>query len=250
MKKNVCLLVLAVVLAAGTATAGVQSDMDAAAKAGKVVFGLVYDQTAMQVDQARQMIAEATVRVPGAVKIEIDRSDPANAGFVSKYGLSAAPVPLIVVASSTGVITGGMIAQQGNVDQLVKMVPSPKKAEIIKALSEGNAVFITAYRNGMSSVESVNSTCAMACQQMAGKSVQVKVNMDDPAETVFLTEMKVNMASTEPVTLVANAKGQVSGMYTGAVDVSNLVTAATKKVGGCCPSTVAKPNASCGPTKK
>jgi hypothetical protein len=250
MKKSIYLVILTVVLVAGTVTAGMQSDLDTAAKAGKVAFCLVYDQSALQIDQARQLIADAMTRVPGAVKVEIDRGDPANAGFVSKYGLSSAPIPLILVASSTGTITGGVIAQQGTVDQLVKMVPSPKKAEIIKALSEGNAVFVTAYRKSMKSVETVNSACAMACQQMAGKSVQVKVNMDDPAEVGFLTEMKVNVASTEPVTLVANAQGQVAGMYTGSMQVADLVTAATKKVGGCCPSTVTKPDASCGPAKK
>ena len=250
MKKNMWLLVLAVVLVAGTATAGVQSDLDAAAKAGQAAFVLVYDQAALQTDQARQLIGDAMSRVPGSVKIEMDRSDPANADLVAKYRLSVAPVPLILVASSTGIITGGLIAQQGTVDQLVKMVPSPKKAEIIKALSAGNAVFITAYRESMKSVETVNSACAMACQQMAGKSVQVKVNMDDPAEAGFLTEMKVNMTSAEPITLVANAQGQVAGTYTGSIQVADLVTAATKKVGGCCPKTVSSPDASCAPAPK
>jgi len=250
MLRKVFILVLALAMASTVAFASAQQDLDAAAKAGKVAFGLVYDQTAVQLNQAHQLVDEAITRIPGAVKIEIDRGDPANAGFVSKYGLSGAPVPLILVASSTGIIAGGLIAQQGTVDQLVKMVPSPKKAEIIMALSTGNAVFITAYRNSMKSVETVNSACAMACQQMAGKSVQVKVNMDDPAEAGFLTEMKVNVASTEPVTLVANARGQLAGMYTGAMQVADLVTAATKKIGGCCPSTVSKPNASCAPTEK
>ncbi len=44
--------------------------------------------------------------------------------------------------------------------------------------------------------------------------------MDDPAEAAFLTQMKVNLASTEPVTLVVNAQGQVTGTYTGAADVA------------------------------
>ena len=250
MLRKVSVSAIVIVLAAVSAFASVQQEMESAAGAGKAAFILMYDQTAMQVEQARELITNAMARVPGSVKIEFDRSDQANAGFVSKYGLSGAPVPLILVASSTGTITGGLIAQQGTVDQLVKMIPSPKKAEVIKALSAGNAVFVTAYRKSMNSVETVNSACAMACQQMAGKSVQVKVNMDDPAEAGFLTEMKVNMTSAEPVTLVANAQGQIAGMYTGAMQVADLVTAAKKKVGGCCPSTVAKPDASCAPAKK
>ena len=250
MLRKLSIHILLLALAGGTAFAAGQQDLDAAVKAGQAAFVLVYDQTALQTDQARQLIGDAMSRMPGTAKIEIDRSDPANADFVAKYRLSGAPVPLILVASSSGVVTGGVVAQQAKVDQLVKMVPSPKKSEIIKALSEGNAVFITACRKEMTSVESVTSSCAAACQQMAGKSIHIKINMDDPAETVFLTELKVNTASTEPVTLVANAQGQIAGMYTGAVQVTDLVTAATKKVGGCCPKTVSNPDASCAPAPK
>ncbi len=85
---------------------------------------------------------------------------------------------------------------------------------------------------------------------MQNQSAAVQIDMDDPAETAFLTQMKVNLDSAEPVTLVINAQGQVTGTYTGAADVANLVQAATKKAGGCCPSTVQNPNASCAPAKK
>ncbi len=250
MLRKVFVHVLALTMVAAASFASAQNDLDAAAKAGKAAFILVYDQTALDLDQSREMISAAMTEFPKSAKIELDRSNPAEADFVAKYKLSSAPVPLILVASTSGMVTGGVVAKQATIDQLVKMIPSPKKTEIIRALSDGNAVFITAYRKSMKSVETVNSSCAMACQQMAGKSVQVKVNMDDPAEAGFLTEMKVNLASTEPVTLVANAQGQVSGTYTGAVEVASLVTSATKKVGGCCAPTVSNPSASCGPTKK
>jgi len=249
MFRKTIILAIALALISGVAFGAAQEELASAAKAGKVAFVLVYDATATQVDQARQMTAEAAKRVPGSVTIEVNRGDAINADFVTKYGLATAPAPLILVSSSAGVVTGGVVAAQATVDQLVKLVPSPKKAEIIKALSQGNAVFVTASRKGMASTATVNSACAAACQQMAGKSVQVNVDMDDPAEAGFLTEMKVNLQSAEPVTLVANAQGQIAGMYTGAMQVADLVTAATKKVGGCCPSTVAKPDASCAPKK-
>lgn len=90
----------------------------------------------------------------------------------------------------------------------------------------------------------------MACGQLQDRCTTVQIDMDDPAETAFLTSMKVDMASTDPVTLVINAQGQVAGTYNGTPDATLLVQAATKKVGGCCPSTVQNPNASCAPPKK
>ena len=242
--------VITLILAAGAVLGAAQQELDQAASAGKVAFILVYDQSATDMEQARQLVSVAIKQVPGSVMIELDRGDVANADFVTKYRLGTAQVPLVLVASSAGVITGGLIAAQATVDNLVKLVPSPKQSEIIKAISSGNAVFITASRKGMASTATVNSTCATACQQMAGKCVQITVDMDDPAEIGFLTALKVNLQSTEPVTLVANARGQIAGMYTGALQVGDLVTAATKKVGGCCPSTASNPSASCAPKKK
>jgi hypothetical protein len=250
MKNTLKIAALLLALTAATALASTQSDLDAAVKAGKSAYILVYDQSAQQMDQARGLVDNAVTRVPRSAKLLCDRSDPANADFVKKIGLAATPVPLILVCSATGVVTGGLPAQQATIDQLVKMMPSPKKAEIVKALSEGKAVVVTVSRENMKSTQSVYSTCASACQQLGAKSEYVKIDMDDPAEAAFLAEMKVNSASTEPVTFVANAQGQIAGTYTGEVQLANLITAATKKVGGCCPSTVANPAASCAPTKK
>ncbi len=250
MTKRLGILTLAVLLLAGNIFASAQQKLEEAAKSGKVAFILVYDATATTLEQARQLTAQAVGRVPGSISIELNRGDAAEADFVKRYGLATAPVPLVLVTSTNGIITGAAIAAQANVDQLVGLVPSPKKAEIIKALSAGNAVFITASRKGMATTAAVNTCCASASQQMGGKCVQVSVDMDDPAEADFLKSMKVNVQSTEPITLVANTQGQISGMYTGAMQVTDLVTAATKKVGGCCPSTVAKPDASCAPAPK
>lgn len=225
-------------------------DLEKAAQKGQVAFVIVTDNTVTDISNAKTAVRGVTNENKKSVLVELDRSNPENAEIVTKYSLATIPVPMILALNPNGVISGAIEPDKATPETLAKMIPSPKKAEIIKALSDGNAVFITAYRKGMTSVETVNNSCAAACQQMAGKSVQVKVDMDDPAETGFLTEMKINVASTEPVTVVANPQGQISGTYIGDVQVTQLVTSATKKVGGCCPSTVSKPDASCSPTTK
>lgn len=250
MKNTLKIAALLLALTAATAVATTQLDLDAAVRDGKSAYILVYDQSAQEMNHARNLIESAVSRVPQSAKLLCDRSDPANAEFVAKMRLAGSPVPLILVCSATGIVTGGIPTQQATIEQLVKMMPSPKKSEIVKALSDGNSVFITASRKGMPSEATVNSACAAACQQLGAKSTYIKIDMDDPVEAGFLAELKVNLASTEPVTLVANPQGQIAGSYTGAVQVTELVTAATKKVGGCCPSTVANPNAACPPAKK
>ena len=128
------------------------------------------------------------------------------------------------------------------------MGPSPKKGEVLKAIQAGQGAYVSASRTGMSAAPQVTSTCAMACSQMKGKSVAINISMDDPAEANFLKQLKVNLQATEPVTVVLNAQGQLTGTFNGPVDVTNLVQAATKKVAGCGPKGCGgKP---CGPAPK
>lgn len=238
----VALCLPAVVLSATT------SELQMAVAAGKVSFVLVTEPGAVGTEQARETIRGAMAQSSGSVMIESNRAEAANADFVQKYGLATAPVPLILVFASNGVIVGGNIASKLTPQQLVALVPSPKKAEVLSALQKGQAVYITASRPGMASKADITRDCAAACSKMMGKGTTVEVNMDDPAERDFLNQLKVDLQSKEPVTVVVNARGQVTGSFTGAVEVENLIASATKVVSsGCCPS---GSGASCGPTAK
>jgi len=231
------------------AAASAQNDLNSAAKHGKVAFILVTDQGATGVDQAKVMIAQAMKQVKKSVLVELYRSDVANAELVAKFRLAGAPVPLILLTARNGALAGGLPAAQATADKLVAMVPSPKKAEVLRVLQTGKALFIYVSRKGMATQPEASAACAAACGRMQEQCVTVKIDMDDPAEAAFLGQIKVNRASTEPVTLVVNAQGQITGTYTGATDVASLVQAATKKAGGCCPSTVQGGSTSCAPTK-
>lgn len=226
--------------------AATTDELQMAATDGKAAFVLVTEPGVAGIDQAKQMIQSAMAQVPGSVMIESIRGDAANSEFVQKYSLASAPVPLILVFAPNGAIAGGNVASKLNPQQLVAMVPSPKKAEALKAIQSGQAVYVTASRSGMSTKPDVTKGCAAACMQMQGKCVAIAVDMDNPAEKAFLNQLKVNMQSTEPVTVVINSKGQLTGTYTGAVEVDNLIASAKKVVSsGCCSG-----GKTCGPTPK
>ncbi len=233
-----------------TAVASAQKDLDSAAKGGKIAFIVVTDKETVGADQAKDMAKQAAKQVKKSTVVRLDRSDPANADLVAKYRLAGAPVPLILVAARNGVLAGGLVAAQATADKLVGMVPSPKKADVLQHLQSGKAVLIHASRKSMAKQGDCSAACASACGQLQDRCVTVQVDMDDPAESAFLTSLNIKTASTEPVVLVVNAQGQITGTYNGAADVAALVQAATKKVGGCCPSTVQNPKASCPPPKK
>jgi hypothetical protein len=223
-------------------------DLKSAAEAGDVAFVLVTDPNAIDVDQARGIIGAAMGQVRKSVMVELDRSDPNNSDLVMKYRLAAAPVPLVLVFASNGVLAGGKVAAQITPDQLVSMVPTPKKTQVIQAIQSGKSVFLTATRKSMVSGSKVMGACAAACQQMKGGSVSIQVDMDDNNEVRFMNELKINRQSTKPVTVVINAKGQVTGTLEEALNAGNLVQAATQVASsGCCPAGSGK---TCGPVRK
>ncbi|MGO8942193.1 MAG: hypothetical protein ACLQJ7_00770 [Syntrophobacteraceae bacterium] len=237
------LFAVMVFLHCGHALAAV--DLEEITSSGNTAFVVVVDSTADHIEQAKALVKEARNQVLQSVMVILDRSAAENADFVAKYHLQTAPVPLILVVEKGGIIVGGVVAEKGSADMLVKMIPSPKKLEVIKALQERKAVFIVAQKKSMKSAEDICDRCTKASRQMDNKSVLVKVDMDDKAEAKFLTLLKIDTASAEPVTTVANARGQITSTYTGFMSVEDLVQAATRSAGGCCPRTVTGGGGTC-----
>jgi hypothetical protein len=242
-----CILLLGML--ASPSAGSTQDDLKDAARDGKVAFILVTEPGATGVGQARSLIRDATGQVENSVLIEMDRVDAANADLVARYRLSGAPVPLILVVAPNGALAGGLPAAKATAERLVKMVPTPMKAEILHAIQAGKAVFVVSSRAGMESTVEAMRKCAAACGQLTTDAVTIQIDLDDDKELPFLTQLKVDPASKEPVTLVINKGGQISGSFTGALQVTDLVQAATKKVGGCCPPGVSG-SKSCAPPKK
>jgi hypothetical protein len=240
------LFLAAIGFLAPSAQATPQKDLDSAAEHDKIAFILVTDQGATGVDSTRDLIQQAMKQVRKSTLIEVDRSSPGNAELVAKCRLAGVPVPFILVTGRDGVPVGGVAAAQATSDRLVALVPSPKKAEVLQILRSGRAVMVMANRKSMANPLGADAACAIACGQLPGKCVAIRVDMGDPREANYLASMGVDLASTVPITLVINAQGEITGRYTGAADVANLVQSATKKSVSCCPPGSAK---SCGPTK-
>jgi hypothetical protein len=250
MKKVLNYLLMGVFVLAtyDTIWASVQTDIEKAKKAGKTVFlvvtepGITGEEKAVSIaNQAHKSVAKSTV-------IEMNRADSTNREIVTKYRLAGAPLPLILTIASNGVVTGGLTVDRATPESLVKMIPSPKKAEVLQALSEKKAVFVVASRKSMVDRAKIFDTCKDTCSQMKNKAAFVSIDMDDKKENSFLSQLKINILSTEPVTAVINPQGRITGTFNGSVEVKKLVQAAAKKAsGGCCPGGSKK---GCGPSNQ
>ena len=92
------------------ALASVQTDIEQANKAGKAVFLVVTDPGVKETGQALEIARGAQKMAPESTVIEMNRSDTVNSQLVAQYRLAGAPVPLILLIASNGVVAGGVPA--------------------------------------------------------------------------------------------------------------------------------------------
>jgi hypothetical protein len=247
MKTLTITCLFALILGWNNTHATVLNDIETANKAGKTVFLVVTDQGVTGTDKAVDIAKQAQAKYKTSTVLTMNRSDAENAEFVAKYRLSTAPLPLILVVASNGIVAAGFTPENATPDALVSAVPSPKKAEVQKYLSEGKSVFIVVTNKSMATKDNVMNTCQQACIEMQNNAKMIEISLDDPNEKKFLTDLKVNLAATEPMTYVINSKGQITGTFTDDVNATTLVASAKKVSAGCCPSGSGK---SCTPTQK
>ena len=248
MKKLlICLMTGIIVLVGyGTSPASVQSEIEKAGKEGKNVFLVVSEPGATG---SNKILATAKLAHKSAAKstavVEMNRSDSSNRQVVAKYRLSGAPLPLILLIASNGLPVGSLQVDQASPEKLVKMIPSPKKMEVMDALNQNRTVFLVASRKTMPAQSEAFDTCRSACSLMNDRAVLVSIDMDNRNEVAFLEKLGVNTSSSIPVIYVINPRGQITARFNSSVNSAQLIQASTKRAGGCCGG-----NSSCEIPKK
>jgi hypothetical protein len=226
----------------------VQESIESANKSGLAVFLVITDPGNANTQQALDIANQAHSKIVKSEVIQMNRSDAANKELVTKYGVSNAPLPLILVIASNGVVTGGYPSYQATADLLANLVPSPVKSDVLKALSNGKSVFLVVSSKNMKEKDDVMNTCSQACIEMQNNAKLIGLDLDDQKEKAFIAEMKIDPTITSPQTFVINSKGQITGTFNVDVNTTTLVATAKKlpAAKGCCPS---GSGAGCG-TKK
>ncbi len=248
MKKNALwmLAVIAFVMIASTAYSQTKEKIDKANAKGNAVFLAVTDGSKM-LTEVNAMAAKAQKKYPKSEVIILDRTDKTNAALVAKYGLSGAPLPLILVMAPNGVVGGGLQLKEATPEELVGLVPTKKQAQALLAFSEGKSAYIVLYKKSMKDKAKTLAECNKAVAGIAGKGVVVEVDLDDKSEAEFLDLLKPEMAATETHVMVFNGKGQFNDEFKAPVQSATLV-ASSRKVAksGCAPGACGAGTSGCG----
>lgn len=217
----------------------IETQLANAKKAKKAVFVVVTGNVAAANERAMAIAKDAIKIYKNAVIADMKRDDPANANWVSEWRLSGAPLPLILVISPSGQLSGGMIADQASALGLAELVPSPKLEVVYDAVANNKHTIIAFTKK--EDRQKVIEECKKAVALLKGKAIFLEVDMADPAEMSFMKKLGINpQTATGSVTVVVNQKGQLAGTSTTTPDAVKLAAAAEKPVKqGCGPG--------CGP---
>ncbi len=201
------------------------------------MFLVVTQQGARGTEKAMEVANAAREIEPSARVVTLDRSREENAELVKRFRVLGAPVPLILVLAPNGIVAGGALLKDATPEVIANLVPTPRKTDMLGALQAKRAVFLVFSHAKMPNQGKAFDACGKAFAQLeptATKAQVIAVDMNDKAESRFMTEMSVDLLATEPMIVVLNAAGQKTAVFRQGATVEQLVQAVTKKA-ECCP---------------
>lgn len=222
-------------------TSAAKNALDKAKADSKAAFVVVTGNGIAETNKAVAVAEGAKSIHKNAVVVQMNRDDAANAELVNEWRLTGAPLPLILVFSPKGTLTGGRILTQATAENIAELIPSPKLEEVYAAIGNNKNAIVVFTKKSFTDRNEVVKNSKDAVALLKNEAVFVEVDMDDSKETGFMNQVRINKAATKAsVTLVINKQGQVAGTSITVPDPDKLVAAAKTPVkSGCGPG--------CGP---
>ena len=224
--------------------------IDAAAKANKYLFIFFFRQDDPQTRAMGEVFNSATTALAArADSVAVPITDPSEAGIVTKFQVSQAPMPLVLVLAPNGAATASF---PGNFtrEQLLGGFGTPCMERLLGAMQQGKLV-VLCVQNGRtrSNTEAMSGVRAFKADQRY--SAATEVLMMDPnsaAERPLMAKLGMNAPVEEATTLLMAPPGSVIGTFKGATDKNQIITTLTKAIASC--ATGCQPGGQCCPPAK
>jgi hypothetical protein len=217
-----------------------------AAEANKYMFVLAYRTDDEATKVARQALATALEKsADRALTTAVDITDPLERGFVAKYGLARAPMPLVLALAPNGAVTRSFTEPLDEA-QFDTAFVSPCAQKSLKALQERKLVFICVQNDQTRhNAEAMKGVKEFAAEANFAKTTEIiPLDPADAAEESFLKQLKVDPKTAEALTVFMAPPGTTVATYTGETKKDVLVATAKKAAKGC------TPGGSCCPAPK
>lgn len=177
--------------------------------------------------------------------------DPANAELVKLYGVSRAPMPLVLCTASNGAVTKAFVSPFP-AEQLQEGIVSLGTAESLKALQENKLVVLCAINsNTAASMATLSNARALKTDQRFANSVEViALDVRDPNEASLLAGVKLDSSMAEPTIVILAPPGKQLSTLAGLVTSEQIAEKLVAAQSACCPGGQCGPGAQCCPGGK
>lgn len=255
MKSNaVIAVVVGVILALMAGAAGAADSakskgmaaLEKAAKDKKYAFVFFFRDNDEQTASMKKIFAAAVAKTAvGARRVEVNVADSAEAAIVDKFGVRAAPMPVVIAVAPNGAITGGF-ASPFTEEQIVGAVATPCTQASLKALQE-NKIVILCVQNRSTQM---NDAAMKGVQDLkadptyATSTEIITIDPTDRAEAKLLGTLQIDAKVAQAQTVCLVPPGRAVAKLAGAT-TKEMIAASLKagSGGGCCPGGAK----SCGP---
>ena len=222
--------------------------IDSAAQGNKYLFIFFWKEND---DQSRNMfgVFQSTMNkwAESTDSIGVNVTDPSEKAVVDRFGVSRAPMPLVVAMAPNGAITKGFPIKFDE-KQLREGFVSPCTAKCLKALQERKLVLVCIQNERTQFTQSaMNASLAFKADARFAKATEIVVlNPEDRAEGTFLRDLKVDPRSPQAVTIILAPPGQPVASFVGSLTKEQFVA---KIQAGPCADGKCGPNGCCPPKK-
>ena len=210
-----------------------QHSLDAAEKDGKFTFIVfVREDSAAAREMLKIAKTGAARREAQAVVTTARANDPAEKALIERFGIGRAPMPVTVAVAPNGAITG-VFAKTLSDEHMDAAIVSPTMMTCMKSLQNKKLVFVLVAASDKAEmpagVKSLQSD-PLFKDRMTFASMRV----DDPAETRFISQMKIDPLRVEgPYAVLIAPPGVLVGHFDSTATGAQIA-AAIHKSGQCC----------------
>ncbi len=228
-----------------------QAVIERAAAARKFIFVFFWKEKNPQADKTWGVVEPALAKMAEwADLVAVQVTDPAEKQLVHQYGVSRAPMPLVLAIAPCGVVTK---AFSGKFDeaQLRTAFVSPCTQLCLKALQDGKLVLLCVTDRGAAndSAGVPQGVQDFKADERYGRVTEiVLMNASDEGEAGFLKELQVNPRAPKPLTVLLAPPGSVIGQFEGRASKEQLVAKLVAAQNNPCAGGKCGPNG-CGPKK-
>jgi hypothetical protein len=239
------------VRAAPQASSPGHAAIERAAVANRYVFIFFWKEKNQQTDKAWGVFQPAGAKMADwADVVSIQATDPAEQRVVDRFGVSRAPMPLVLAVAPCGAITKALT---GSFDEnrLRAAWVSPCTQLCLRGLQNRRLVFVCVVEQGspQEPVAIPQGVQEFRADEKYGPATEiVLLNARDEGEATFLRELQVDPRTPKPVTVFLAPPGSVIGKFDGAATKQQLVAKLVSAQTNPCAGGKCGPNG-CGPKK-